>query len=129
MLRTPQRPLTGLPAQANALTFALAGDGMIELRLLTKKPGVELEVEPAAIRLPLADLPGAEPLPPYVRLIHDVLLGDRSLFTRPDGLSAAWRAVQPILDAPRRPAKYPQGSWGPAAAKKLAKPHGWLLGQ
>jgi glucose-6-phosphate 1-dehydrogenase len=129
VLRTPQRPLTGLPAQANALTFALAGDGMIELRLLTKKPGVELEVEPAAIRLPLADLPGAEPLPPYVRLIHDVLLGDRSLFTRPDGLSAAWRAVQPILDAPRRPAKYPQGSWGPAAAKKLAKPHGWLLGQ
>jgi glucose-6-phosphate 1-dehydrogenase len=129
VLRTPQRPLTGLPAQANALTFALAGDGMIELRLLTKKPGVELEVEPATIRLPLADLPGAEPLPPYVRLIHDVLLGDRSLFTRPDGLSAAWRAVQPILDAPRRPAKYPQGSWGPAAAKKLAKPHGWLLGQ
>ncbi|GAA3337162.1 glucose-6-phosphate dehydrogenase [Amorphoplanes nipponensis] len=129
VLRTPPRPLKGLPAQANALTFSLAGDGQIELRLLAKKPGVELQVEPATVTLPLAELPDAEPLPPYVRLIHDVLLGDRSLFTRPDGLSAAWRAVQPILDAPPRLARYPQGSWGPAAARKLAAPHGWLLGQ
>jgi glucose-6-phosphate 1-dehydrogenase len=129
VLRTPDRPLAGLPAQANALTFSLSGDGQIELRLLAKKPGVELQVEPATIKLPLAELPDAEPLPPYVRLIHDVLLGDRSLFTRPDGLSAAWRAVQPILDAPPRLAKYPQGSWGPPAAKKLAAPYRWLSGQ
>jgi glucose-6-phosphate 1-dehydrogenase len=129
VLRTPDRPLKGLPAQANALTFSLSGAGQIELRLLAKKPGVELEVEPATIKLSLAELPDAEPLPPYVRLIHDVLLGDRSLFTRPDGLSAAWRAVQPILDAPPRPAKYPQGSWGPAAAKKLAAPYRWMSGQ
>ncbi|MEU8228156.1 glucose-6-phosphate dehydrogenase [Actinoplanes sp. NPDC048967] len=129
VLRTPDRPIEGLPAQANALTFSLSGDGQIELRLLAKKPGVELRVEPATIKLPLAELPDAEPLPPYVRLIHDVLLGDRSLFTRPDGLSAAWRAVQPILDAPPRPAKYPQGSWGPAAAKKLVAPYRWLSGQ
>ena len=129
VLRTPDRPLKGLPAQANALTFSLSGDGQIELRLLAKKPGVELQVEPATIKLPLAELPDAEPLPPYVRLIHDVLLGDRSLFTRPDGLSAAWRAVQPILDAPPRLAKYAQGSWGPAAAKKLAAPYRWLSGQ
>jgi glucose-6-phosphate 1-dehydrogenase len=129
VLRTPDRPMKGLPPQANALTFALSGDGQIELRLLAKKPGVELQVEPATIKLPLAELPDAEPLPPYVRLIHDVLLGDRSLFTRPDGLSAAWRAVQPILDAPPRLAKYPQGSWGPAAAKKLAAPYQWLSGQ
>jgi glucose-6-phosphate 1-dehydrogenase len=129
VLRTPQRPLPGLPPQANALSFSLAGDGEIDLRLLAKKPGVELEVEPATIRLPLAELPDAEPLPPYVRLIHDVLLGDRSLFTRPDGLAAAWRAVQPLLQAPPRLAKYPQGSWGPPGAKKLVAPYRWLSGQ
>jgi glucose-6-phosphate 1-dehydrogenase len=129
VLRTPQRPLPGLPPQANTVSFSLAGDGVIELRLLAKKPGVELRVEPATIKLPLAEVADTEPLPPYVRLIHDVLLGDRSLFTRPDGLSAAWRAVQPIMDAPPRPAKYPQGSWGPSAARKLAGPHGWLLGR
>ena len=55
-------------------------------------------------------------LPPYVRLIHDVLIGDRSLFTRPDGLASAWAVLEPVLD--NRPAvqPYPQGSWGPAAA-------------
>ena len=129
ILRTPTAPMPGLPTQANALSFSLSGSGEIDLTLLAEKPGIELKFEPAEISLPLAQLPDAEPLPPYVRLIHDVLLGDRSLFTRPDGLSAAWRAVQPILDAPPRPAKYPQGSWGPAAAKKLVAPYRWLSGQ
>jgi glucose-6-phosphate 1-dehydrogenase len=129
VLRTPSHPIAGLPGQAATLSFSLSGAGEIRLTLLAKKPGIEMRVEPASVALPLAQLPEAEPLPPYVRLIHDVLQGDRSLFTRPDGLAAAWRAVQPILDAPPRLAKYEQGSWGPAAARKLAAPHRWLLGQ
>jgi glucose-6-phosphate 1-dehydrogenase len=129
VLRTPQRPFAKLPGQANVLSFSLAGDGEIDLTLLAKKPGVDLTVEPASVRLPLAELPDAEPLPPYVRLIHDVLLGDRSLFTRPDGLAAVWKCAQPALDEPPRLASYPQGSWGPARARKLIAPDRWLLGQ
>ena len=68
-------------------------------------------------------------LPPYVRLIHDVLLADRSLFTRPDGLAAAWQVADPLLRARPQPHPYPPGSWGPAAAADLAAPDGWLLGQ
>jgi glucose-6-phosphate 1-dehydrogenase len=129
VLRTPQRPFTDLPGQANVLSFSLAGDGEIDLTLLAKQPGVKLTVEPATVKLPLARLPEAEPLPPYVRLIHDVLLGDRSLFTRPDGLAAAWKCVRPLLDEPPRLASYAQGSWGPARARKLIAPERWLLGQ
>ena len=129
VLRTPSGPLKGLPGQANVLSFSLTGDGEIELRLLAKKPGADLRPEQATVKLPLGELPEAQPLPPYVRLIHDVLLGDRSLFTRPDGLAAAWRTIQPILDHPPRVTKYAQGSWGPAGAKMLTAPHGWLLGQ
>jgi glucose-6-phosphate 1-dehydrogenase len=129
VLRTPAAPLAGLPAQANVLSFSLSGSGEIDLTMLAKKPGVELKVEPAAVALPLASLKGAEPLPPYVRLIHDVLLGDRSLFTRPDGLMSAWKAVQPLLDSPPRLTKYAQGSWGPAKARALVAPGRWLLGQ
>ncbi len=129
VLKTPSQPLRDLPAQANVLTFSLAGDGEIDLSLLAKKPGVALHLEPASVRLPLAALPEAEPLPPYVRLISDVLLGDRSLFTRPDGLAATWRAIKPVLDNPPKPLAYPQGSWGPAQANELAAPHRWLLGQ
>ncbi|HEV7965745.1 MAG TPA: glucose-6-phosphate dehydrogenase [Actinoplanes sp.] len=129
ILRTPAAPMPGLPTQANALSFSLSGSGEIDLTLLAEKPGIELKFEPAEISLPLAQLPDAEPLPPYVRLIHDVLVGDRSLFTRPDGLAAAWRAVQPLLDNPPRLSRYPQGSWGPAKARKLVAPGRWLLGQ
>jgi len=54
--------------------------------------------------------------------------GDRSLFTRPDGLEQVWRTAQPLLDNPPEPQPYAQGSWGPAAAGELAAPDGWLLG-
>lgn len=125
VLKSPKGPLSALPAQSNVLTFDLAGDGAIDLSLLAKRPGVALDLEPGHVQLPLAELPDAEPLPPYVRLIHDVLTGDRALFTRPDGLSATWKTVRPLLDSPPAPASYPQGSWGPAKARKLAT---WLLG-
>jgi glucose-6-phosphate 1-dehydrogenase len=129
VLRTPSAPLPKLPAQADVLSFSLSGTGEIELSLLAKKPGIELAVIPATVRLPLAELPDAEPLPPYVRLIHDVLLGDRSLFTRPDGLAAAWKTIRPIQENPPRAARYEPGSWGPARARTLVKPGRWLLGQ
>jgi glucose-6-phosphate 1-dehydrogenase len=129
VLRTPSHPLKHLPAQANVLTFSLAGNGEIDLSLLAKKPGVSLEVDPASVRLPLSQLPDADPLPPYARLIHDVLLGDRALFTRPDGLAAAWKTITPLLENRPRIVSYEPGSWGPAKARKLALPHRWLLGE
>jgi glucose-6-phosphate 1-dehydrogenase len=62
-----------------------------------------------------------------VRLIHDVIVGDRSLFTRPDGLAHAWEAIDPVLEHRPEVKPYPRGSWGPAAADQLAAPDGWLL--
>jgi glucose-6-phosphate 1-dehydrogenase len=129
VLRTPAKPFAGLTPRSTVLAFSLAGDGEIDLSLLAKKPGVELELDAATVRLPLGRLPDAEPLPPYVRLIHDVLVGDRSLFTRPNGLSAAWKVATPLLENRPRPARYEQGSWGPAKARKLIAPDNWLLGQ
>ena len=118
-----------MPPQANVLSFSLAGSGEFDLSLLAKQPGIADDLEPATVALPLTAVPDADPLPPYARLIHDVLTGDRALFTRPDGLSAAWKAVRPLLDDPPRPISYPAGSWGPAKARGLAAPHRWLLGQ
>ena len=126
VLRTPSAPFGNLPQRSNVLSFSLAGAGEVDLSVLAKRPGIVDDVEPASVRLPLAQLPDADPLPPYARLIHDVLAGDRSLFTRPDGLAAAWRAIKPVLDHPPRPLPYAQGSWGPAKARNLTT---WLLGQ
>jgi glucose-6-phosphate 1-dehydrogenase len=128
ILREPAGSLAHLPKDGNVLGFELKGDGEIYLRLVAKRPGAELALDVADLKLPLATLEGADPLPPYVRLIHDVLLGDRALFTRPDGLSAVWQVAEPLLAARPTPLPYRAGSWGPPAADRLAEPDGWLLG-
>jgi glucose-6-phosphate 1-dehydrogenase len=129
IMRSPSGPFAAAPPAPNALSFSLSGSGAIDLTLAVKKPGPELVLDHAAVELPLAGLPGADPLPPYVRLIHDVLLGDRSLFTRPDGLAAVWRVAGPLLANRPRLASYQPGSWGPASARRLVQPGRWLLGQ
>ena len=130
ILREPAGPLAGqLPPGSNVLSFSLAGSGEIDLSLMAKKPGPALAVDVAQASIPLADLKGADPLPPYVRLIHDVLLGDRSLFTRPDGLAAVWEVAAPLLASPPEVVPYAQGSSRPAEARDLIAPGRWLLGQ
>ena len=130
ILREPAGPLAGqLANNSNVLSFSLAGDGEIDLSLVAKKPGPGLNIDEAHTSIPLSTLPGGDPLPPYVRLIHDVILGDRSLFTRPDGLAAVWEVAEPLLSNPPRVASYAPGSWGPAEARDLIAPGCWLLGQ
>jgi glucose-6-phosphate 1-dehydrogenase len=130
ILRDPPGPLNGqLPRDSNVLCFSLAGDGEIDLSLVAKRPGPTLDLDVAHANIALASLPGADPLPPYVRLIHDVLLGDRSLFTRPDGLAAVWDVAEPLLSRPPQLCSYAPGSWGPGAARDLIAPGNWLLGQ
>jgi len=130
ILRDPPGPLHGqLPAGSNVLCFSLAGDGEIDLSMVTKRPGPGTDLDVGHANIQLASLKDADPLPAYVRLIHDVLLGDRSLFTRPDGLASVWKAVDPLLTNPPEVQPYQRGSWGPAAAADLIAPGHWLLGQ
>src|SRR5260370_469560 len=101
ILREPPGPLAGqLPRAGNVLSFSLAGDGEIDLFLVAKKPGPALDLDVSRASIPLASLHGADPLPPYVRLILDVLLGDRSRFTRPAGLAPGWQGPRPRLPTP-----------------------------
>jgi glucose-6-phosphate 1-dehydrogenase len=130
ILREPPGPLSGrLPRGGNVLAFSLADDGEIDLSLVAKKPGPGLDLDVAHAAIPLRSLSNADPLPPYVRLIHDVLLGDRSLFTRPDGLAAVWEVAEPLLSRPPQVSSYAPGSWGPLTARDLIAPGHWLLGQ
>jgi glucose-6-phosphate 1-dehydrogenase len=129
LLREPIGPLASLPKHGNVLSFSMYGSGAIDLTLVAKRPGPTLTLDVADATIALSKLPDSEPLPPYVRLIHDVLLGDRSLFTRPDGLAAVWQVADPLLRRRPEPLPYAPGSWGPAAAADLAAPDGWLLGQ
>jgi glucose-6-phosphate 1-dehydrogenase len=128
VFREPTGPLADqLPGDGTVLTVSVSGSGAIDLRVVVKRPGPELTLTTGTARLPLEQVPDADPLPPYVRLIHDVIEGDRSLFTRPDGLAHAWEAIDPVLEHRPKVQPYPRGSWGPEAAAELAAPDGWLL--
>ncbi|QGQ18065.1 glucose-6-phosphate dehydrogenase [Cellulomonas sp. JZ18] len=128
VLRTPDH-LFGEDVGPNRLEVSLTGAGEVRLVTTVKKPGPRLELETGTVRLSLDDVPGTS-LPPYAGLLQDVLVGDRTLFTTPAGLDAAWRAFAPLLgDGRPEPVPYARGSWGPQEARRLAEPHGWVLGQ
>jgi glucose-6-phosphate 1-dehydrogenase len=113
-----QEPPTGFgtpPPAGNVITFELSSAGEIELSLVAKRPGPELTLGAANARLPLGEAFHTPALPAYARLIHDVLLGDRSLFTRPDGLAQVWTVAGALLESKPEPIPYPPGSWGPDA--------------
>src|SRR3984957_1304888 len=60
ILREPAGPLAGpLMVETNVLSFSLAGDGEIDLSLVAKKPGPELDLDVAHTSIPLSGLAGA----------------------------------------------------------------------
>jgi glucose-6-phosphate 1-dehydrogenase len=120
--------IPGQPTGGNLLGFELSGDGEIDLTLVVKEPGVEMTLGATTISLPLGKGFPTPSLPAYSRLLHDVLMGDRSLFTRPDGLEHVWKVADDILRDKPEPIPYPKGSWGPPAAAELAAPDVWRLG-
>jgi glucose-6-phosphate 1-dehydrogenase len=128
VMHTPDGPVRGLPDHSNVVSLSLSGSGALAIELVTKRPGPDLTLAMARTTLDLDQVPGASPLPPYVSLIHDVLVGDRSLFTSSAGLAQAWRAFAPLQEHRPPVHPYPPGSWGPAEADALAGPDGWLLG-
>ena len=65
--------------------------------------------------------PGATP---YEVLLHALMVGDSSHFTREDSVLQTWRIVQPLLDETPPVHTYPQGSWGPEQAEKLVRGYG-----
>ena len=64
-------------------------------------------------------LESREEMPAYERLLGDAMRGEATLFARQDGVEAAWRVVDPILDTGKGVHSYKPGTWGPEAADDL----------
>ncbi|NMN98285.1 glucose-6-phosphate dehydrogenase [Antrihabitans stalactiti] len=127
LIKKPHGPLKNIPGAGTVLSFNMQGSGAIAQSAVLKNPGAGMDLVEQNIRLGLDDVVGGDPLPPYVSLIHDVTIGDRSLFTTSTGLGHAWNAVATIVDNPPTPLPYQPGSHGPAAGSSLPGPHGWFL--
>jgi len=124
-LRRPPRAVFDrlAPSAANYFRFRLGPERMaIALGARAKVPGPAMVG--ADVELYMHDEKGGE-MQAYERLIGDALRGDATLFTRQDAVEAAWRIVDPILDRGPPPSVYRGGTWGPAAADKVAGREGW----
>ena len=129
VFRPADGPLHSINAAANALAFDLKGNGAIEVQLTVKKPGPDPIPAESCTSLSLSNVSSGS-MTAYTSLIHDVLSGDRSLFTSSLGLEAAFKAFAPMLSDVRPKVEiYEDGTWGPVAAQDLTGDVGWLLGQ
>jgi glucose-6-phosphate 1-dehydrogenase len=109
----------GCQPHPNHLRFRLGrGDG-VTLRMQAKEPGEHLTSRGVDLDMDFEHVLGAR-RNAYERLLGDALDGNPVRFARQDGVEAAWRVVQPLLDAPGPVRSYPKGSWGPAAADAIA---------
>jgi glucose-6-phosphate 1-dehydrogenase len=111
------------------LTFELGDPGSISASFLAKVPGPTMQLGEAHMRFSYADnFGGAEQaLDAYERLIHDVMVGDRTLFTSSDAIERLWEISEPVLEQPPRTLSYEPGSWGPAEIDELIAPRRWHL--
>jgi glucose-6-phosphate 1-dehydrogenase len=64
----------------------------------------------------------------YERLLHDAMLGDRTLFNRAEGVERLWEISEPLLKAPPLVQHYAPGTWGADAIDDLVRPYRWYVG-
>ena len=110
--------------KSNALTICIQPDEGVHLTFEAKQPDSPREGRSVDMEFHYADTFGACAIPDaYERLILDALQGDAALFTRSDGIEAAWKLIDPIVsgwedDGPQL-ATYKRGTWGPREADDL----------
>jgi glucose-6-phosphate 1-dehydrogenase len=111
------------------LTFELGDPGSISASFLAKVPGPTIRLGEAHMRFSYADTFGGSDsaLDAYERLIHDVMVGDRTLFTSSEAIERLWEISEPVLEQPSPLHAYEPGSWGPDAADLLIAPRRWHL--
>ncbi len=103
----------GNPPLANALVFRVHPDEGIALRMNAKLPGLTTELKRSVMRAPYAEDEG-DISDAYEVLLHDVLTGDATLFSRADEVEESWKIIDPILQAWEDKLsinRYQAGSW------------------
>jgi glucose-6-phosphate 1-dehydrogenase len=128
------RSASGADLPANVLVLRVQPNEGMSLRLEAKQPGTRVCLGTLEMSFQYRELFGIDPPDAYQRLLHDVMLGDQTLFWRRDGVEAAWSLITPVLESwDKNPEAcplqfYPAGSMGPSGAEDLLSCEGfcWL---
>jgi len=108
----------------NQLIIRIQPDEGILLKFGMKTPGVGFNVQNVSMDFHYNDLSDVRIPDAYERLLLDAMIGDSTLYARIDAVFAAWKFIQPVLDAWKNNASiplhgYPAGTWGPDIADDL----------
>jgi glucose-6-phosphate 1-dehydrogenase len=122
-----QRDSGKLPS--NQLIIRIQPDEGILLKFDMKEPGAGFNVKNVNMDFHYKDLADTRVPSAYERLLHDVMIGDSTLFSRDDEVETAWKFLEPIQNAwAKNPAikvfGYPAGTWGPEHANDLIEGEG-----
>jgi glucose-6-phosphate 1-dehydrogenase len=105
-------------ANADVLVLTLQPDEGFTLCLDVKVPGEPFRMRPLPLEFSYRDAFGAVP-DAYDTLLHDVLIGDQTLFVHADEAEASWRLYTPLLENRPELHAYESGAWGPDAADEM----------
>jgi glucose-6-phosphate 1-dehydrogenase len=107
----------------NLLQLRIQPDEGICLLFGAKVPGEAFRLRSVDMNFSYADAFPGTTAGGYERLLHDVMIGDATLFIRTDEVERAWQIVDPFLQAWSEDgvplAQYPAGTWGPKEANLL----------
>jgi glucose-6-phosphate 1-dehydrogenase len=110
------------------LVFELSDDPQVRIEVQTKIPGPTMDLGSAALTLDVEEaFDGHDGLEAYERLLHDVMLRERLLFTRAEQIERLWEVCAPVLEHAPAAETYKKGSWGPEDALALPGALGWRL--
>ncbi len=120
---------TTVALYSNELVMRIQPDEAIVLKIMNKKPGLDLDLVSTELNLRYQAVFSTLIPDAYECLLLDVIQGDRSLFIRADELDAAWDVFTPALhqldEKGIAPEIYPYGSSGPQAGAALARKYGF----
>jgi len=109
------------PPLANSLVFRVHPDEGIALRMNAKMPGLTTDTQRMVMRAPYSE-DGEDVSDAYEVLLHDVLIGDATLFSRGDEVEESWAIIEPILNAWKERisvSRYRAGTWDVDGMEKL----------
>jgi glucose-6-phosphate 1-dehydrogenase len=109
------------PPLANYYRFRLSPEVVLAMGAKVKRPGEAMVGERIEL---ITHYQPPDEMEPYERLLGDAANGDATFFAREDGVEAAWRIVEPILDNKTPLTEYEPNTWGPPEVDRVLSPEG-----
>jgi glucose-6-phosphate 1-dehydrogenase len=123
-LRRPPTMFQGFDLERNYCRFRISPTVTFAIGANIIAPGQEVRSQTAEMLG--TQLPRADEMDAYERVLGDAMQGDATLFAREDYVEEAWRIVDPVLKNVPPVYEYEPGTWGPNEVdSRVSPPGGW----